>query len=150
MKILLHGCQVGYSYYLKEVVRQARGRGVSAQWSIILYSNADALLKGRADGKGGLSADDLPLLGAEVDLEDEELVGLGVVERLEDLGHAELDLGEIVEGDEAGSGLRGGGQLGGRAGSRLSGGGFICGGRLVLHAMDLPLGLLYILLTLLW
>ena len=45
MKILLHGCQVGFSYYLKEIIKQARQRGIPAEWSMILYSNADTLLE---------------------------------------------------------------------------------------------------------
>jgi hypothetical protein len=72
-----------------------------------------------------------------------------VVEGLDDLADAELDLDEVVEGDEAGTRF---GRLGGghRAGGRWLGRGrFVRGGRFILHAMDLPSGLLYILLTLL-
>jgi hypothetical protein len=43
---------------------------------------------------------DLPLFGAEVDFEHEELVGVGVFAAFEDAGDAEVELGEIVEGNQ--------------------------------------------------
>jgi len=47
----------------------------------------------------GDAGEDLALFVAEVDFEAEELVGLGDALGDEDLGDAELDLDEVVDGD---------------------------------------------------
>ncbi len=90
---------------------------------------SDQLLGGVPLGDAG---EDLALFVAEVDLKAEEFVGLGDALADEDLGDAELDLGEVVDGDlgrgvgrlgsgeDAGGGClgvgRGAGALGGRGG----------------------------------
>ena len=56
----------------------------------------------------GDAGKDLAALVAQVDFEAEELVGLGDALGDEDLGDAELDLGEVVDGDLGGGVGRGG------------------------------------------
>lgn len=48
---------------------------------------------------GADAGDDLALFGAEVDFQYEQPVGVGVRFGFEDAGDAEVDLGEVVEGD---------------------------------------------------
>ena len=57
----------------------------------------------------GDAGEDLALFVAEVDFEAEELVGLGDALGDEDLGDAEVDLDEVVDGDLCGVGGAGGG-----------------------------------------
>ena len=57
---------------------------------------ADELFGGVPLGDAG---EDLALFVAEVDLEAEELVGLGDALGDDDLGDAEIDFGEVVDGD---------------------------------------------------
>ena len=57
---------------------------------------ADELFGGVPLGDAG---EDLAAFGAEVDFEAEEFVGLGDALGDEDLGDAEVDLGEVVDGD---------------------------------------------------
>ena len=50
--------------------------------------------------------------GAQVDFEAEQLVGLGDALGDDDLGDAEVDLGEVVDGDERGARRRAKGLVG--------------------------------------
>ena len=51
----------------------------------------------------GDAGEDLAAFVAEVDFEAEELVGLGDALGDDDLGDAEVDLGEVVDGDGRGA-----------------------------------------------
>ena len=55
----------------------------------------------------GDAGEDLAAFGAEVDFEAEELVGLGDALGDDDLRDAEIDLGEVVDGDCRGCQVRG-------------------------------------------
>jgi len=70
---------------------------------------ADEVFRGVPLGDAG---EDLALFVAEVDFEAEELVGFGDALGDEDLGYAELDFYEVVDGD-LGAGVGGAGGDGG-------------------------------------
>ena len=72
------------------------------------YAAADELFRGVPLGYAG---EDLALFVAEVDFEAEELVGFGDALGDEDLGYAEVDFDEVVDGYLGG--VRGGGGRGG-------------------------------------
>ena len=91
----------------------------------------------------GYAGEDLALFVAEVDFEAEELVGLGDALGDEDFGYAEVDFGEVVDGDLRGVGLgfgcedagrccfgvgRGDGALGGGGCAACYGGSGVCFG----------------------
>ena len=63
------------------------------------YAAADELFGGVPLRYAG---EDLALFGAEVDFETEELVGLGDALGYDDFGYAEIDFGEVVDGDVRG------------------------------------------------
>jgi hypothetical protein len=82
-------------------------------------ASTDELFGGVPLGDAG---EDLPLFVAEIDFEAEEFVGFGNAFADEDLSDAELDLGEVVDGD-LGRGVGGlSGMLGGRSAGKDAGG----------------------------